>query len=152
SVFTRTVDAWIGAWNSTFTNNNAKTDSQTRTNRLLAFDRGAPHEQASKKTSAVAESVTPEGIMNMYIGRLQPTDWFWFRYFTFEYLAAAEQDFSGKSEARQAAEFGRWLYLDDLTEHFRHEQIRMGSKAEDPRELARRAWRKALSNSVGLTH
>lgn len=163
--FLDAAQKWIDAWNSTLTNNNAKTDSNTRTKRLMSYDRGL------EEPTTEPDAVKAEGIMNLYVGQLKPTDWFWFRYFAFECLAASGVSFPGKEVVQDAAERGRWRYIDALTEHFRREQRRMGlsdpgpgtagapgapavsevQRNNDPEKLARERWRHALNFSVGLT-
>ena len=161
---TAAVDSWIEAWNDTY-----KHDKHLR-----AFDRGErdapesddgakskplPKGKKGAKAGPTAQATpapkTPEpSFMSSYVGGLKPIDWYWFRYFTFEFLAASKLEFVGKEEALAAAEHGRWLYLGSLEARYRAQMKKTGrsvTKVNDPAADAKRVWMNALKNSVGLT-
>jgi DNA-sulfur modification-associated len=153
--FNAAVDIWIEAWNEVFTANSG---------RLQAFDRGDRDETTGAEGEEAGEGIQTEkkaggkkradGLMRFFVGRLQSVDWYWFRYFTFEYLAAAKRDFMGKALAREAAEESRWFYISSLEENIRKQQKQAGEKVSvenEPGKLARENWAGALKSSVGLT-
>ena len=92
--FLTAVDGWLAAWNATFTSTHERRDRTLR-----AFDKAQE-----------------ESIMARQTAGLKPSDWFWFRHLTFEYIAASELDIAGREVVTAAALESRWELLHRLTE------------------------------------
>jgi hypothetical protein len=92
-------------------------------------------------------------MMARYQGSLKPTDWYWFRYFTFEILLASKEKFSGEKEVHQAVNILRRKFLKFLVKKYVQDQKKLGKEigAADATKEIKEMWGEALNYSLGVT-
>ena len=133
SNFTATVKGWITAWNTAFS---VYPKAEGGKQSLLMFDQRS------------------NGLMGRHFGRLQKSEWVWFRYFAFEMLDAVSDkiEFEGKQVVQEALNKMRWRYLQRLSEKIRSDEKRKGKEmsSDDALKQAANIWRDTLNYSLGL--
>lgn len=134
--FLKAQESWIEAWNETLTR---RINGEPRG--LWAYDR-------NQKT----DDVDRRGLMATHIGRLQVSEWYWFRYFAFEQMAASSVDFTGRLSVESALAYLRPKYIARFTSAImkRAEDAGEALAENDAYERAVKRWGNALKYSFGI--
>lgn len=130
--FLEAVDQWIGAWNKSFLG------SETRRARSLrCFDR-----------------TDVDGMFHKHFGSLKPTDWYWFRYFTFEIMMSSGEDFPGRLEIKQDLVNNRSHYIKNLAASIVKAKGKIGEKISNDEgdQISFKLWREALKHSLNISY
>jgi hypothetical protein len=133
--FKDAVLSWISGWNYAFI---SYPKSKNGINSLSMFDPQG------------------DGLMGRHFGRLQKSEWIWFRYFAFEMLnsvPSSEINIVGKSEISEAVDLCRYYYIKKLAENIIKEDKKKGkdTNKKDALAISFRIWCEALKYSLGIS-